>query len=139
MRQSPCTYGKHVRQVWEAAEPPHDGAVPEDLLPWPRGLVAAASVRALLAKAPKPVVCWLVMLCGALNCLFLDKQYHKVPETEPSPLQVEALRHLHQDVTDFFRLMQKMEPDGAQIGCARSKAHRSSHCRTELAMKSRRE
>ena len=68
-----------------------------------RGLeVFAASVRAMLAKASKPVVCRLVLPCATLNCLFLDKQLHKIPDVEPTSLQVEALRFLLQDVTEFF-------------------------------------
>ena len=42
------------------------------------------------------------MLCASLNCLFLDKQFDKIPDSEPSPLQVEALTHLGQDVADFL-------------------------------------
>ena len=80
VRQSPCTLGKHTRMIWDAADSPHVGVTSEDLLPWPRGLFAAASVRAMLAKASKPVVCWLVLLCATLNCLFLDKQLHKSPD-----------------------------------------------------------
>ena len=56
----------------------------------------------MLAKAPKPVVCWLVLLCATLNCLLLDKQLHKSPDAEPTPLQFEALKYLLQDVSEFF-------------------------------------
>ena len=92
VRQSPCTHGKHTHVICDATDFPHDGTKPEDLLPWPCGLSAAASARAMLAKASKPVVCWLVVLCATLNCLSLGKQFYKLPDAEPTSLQVEPLR-----------------------------------------------
>ena len=56
----------------------------------------------MLAKASKPVACWLVMLCATLNCLFLDKLCHKILDPEPTSLQVEALSYLLQDVSEFL-------------------------------------
>ena len=43
-----------------------------------------------------------MLLCATLNCLFLDKQVHKTPDAEPTSLQVEALRYLLQDVSEFL-------------------------------------
>ena len=101
VRQCPCTQGKHTRKKWDAADSPHVGITSEVLLPWSRGLYSAASVRAMLAKAAKPVVCWLVLQCATSKCWFQDQQLHKSPDAEPTALPAEALKNWLLDVSEF--------------------------------------
>ena len=99
---SPSKLGEHMRLlVREAAQAPRASCA-ENLLPLPRGFFTAAATREMFAGLKRQAFSCLVLLCSCLNALFTGGRTDAVPEAEPSPLQVTAVKHLVEDVMSYF-------------------------------------